>query len=117
MSTAEAESMPLAPYSKEVRLKKMCAIWKKVKGQPALDTNTSGVPEMKSEGKSETKKGAKKKMASCPFFTRFYLGVCTGHTFPYAPSLDEKKQYCLTAYFQSCLIYEHYVSTDGHREE
>ncbi|MDA8433454.1 MAG: hypothetical protein M0Z60_10905 [Nitrospiraceae bacterium] len=60
--------------------------------------------------------GGKKEVGKtmrCPFFRQYYVGVCSGHTFPYAPSQDEKKQYCMTDEFPQCLIYEQYFSGGG----
>jgi hypothetical protein len=76
------------------------------------DTPIFEVTGMKSGGKP-VRNDARKKLSRCPFFRQYYLGVCSAHVFPYAPSLDEKKQYCLAPGFPDCLIYEQYLSTDG----
>ena len=71
--------------------------------------------DMKQDGKRGKNKKEVGRPMKCPFFKQYYVGVCSGHTFPYAPSLDERKQYCTTEEFQLCLIYEQYYQ--GGKEE
>ena len=65
---------------------------------------------MKSHGKPGKKKDGPGKPVQCPCFKSYYIGVCAGHNFPYAPSPGEKKQYCMTDDFHLCLIYEQYLA-------
>ena len=60
--------------------------------------------------KPDKKKDGRKKPARCPCFRSYYVGVCAGHNFPYAPTPAEKRQYCMTADFHLCLIYEQYLA-------
>jgi hypothetical protein len=65
---------------------------------------------MKPHGKPGKKKDSEKKPARCPCFRFYYVGVCAGHNFPYTPTPGEKKQYCMTADFHLCLIYEQHLA-------
>jgi hypothetical protein len=112
MNAAKAKNTFDAPYSKEAPCKVISAKRETLDERRGDDTHTFGVLQMKAGGKPEKKKDSPKKISGCPFFKHYYVGVCSGHTFPYVPSTDEKKQYCMTAEFYLCLIYEQNRSMD-----
>jgi hypothetical protein len=76
-----------------------------------------GVVGMKQDGKPGKKRERHKGPARCPFFKQYYVGVCSGHIFPYAPSLEEKKEFCLSQEFSACLIYEQNFSADSPQQK